>query len=140
MVEWAFLERVAERNAGGAKAGPTDKAAAKTTAGPTDAELQAPRLKRLEELKTGTAQSAPATVLDKVAGVFNAGPPRGQKKVELIDDIVVEAKGLSGIAKEVVDSLQNVVFPAATPLPTPQASLQALLANSAPFASDEGRV
>ena len=136
MVKWAFRERVAERNAGGAKAGPKDKAAKQPTAEPTAAKLQALRVKRLEELKTGTVQKAPVTVLDAVAEVFNAGPRRGQKKVQLVDDIVVEAKGLSGIAKEVVDSLQNEVFPATTPLPTPQASLQALLATSAPFASD----
>ena len=70
---------------------------------------------------------------------FNADPQRGQQKVQLVDDIVEEAKGLSGLAQEVVDSLQGEVFPAKTPLPTPQVTLQTLLASSAPFASDEGR-
>ena len=85
-------------------------------------------------------QKTPATVLDAVAEVFNAEPRKGQKKVQLIDEIVEEAKSLTTIANAVVSSLQGEVFPATAPLSTPQASLQTILAATAPFASDEGRV
>ena len=56
-----------------------------------------------------------------------------------MDDLVEDTKGLPVLAKQVMDSLQGEVFPAKAPLPTPQVTMQTLLASSAPFASDEGR-
>ena len=129
MVEWAFLEKVAERHSGGTKEASKDKATAQPNATPSAEELQALSAKRLEELRTGTVQKAATTVLEEAEKACNAEPQRGQKKLQLVDELVEETKGLSRIAKEIIDSLQSEVLPATSPLPTPQASLHDLLAS-----------